>query len=90
MLYACVTGNEVKENVHITLVDFRKKVLQVLVCAVSGSDLAVIGNIIACISERRLKAGIYPDSVAAKLPDVVELFGDTVEVAYAVAVGVIE
>ena len=62
-----MTRNKVKKNVHITLVNLIKKMPEILVSSVSGSDLAVVGNIIARIAERGLEAGIYPDSVAAQL-----------------------
>ena len=90
VLNACVTWNKVKKNVHITLVSLIKKVSEILVGSVSGSNLAVVGNIIASIAERRLEAGIYPDSVAAQLFDIIKLFDYSVEVADTVTVGVVE
>ena len=63
---------------------------EILVSSVSGSDLAVVGNIIARIAERGLEAGIYPDSVAAQLFDIIKLFDYSVEVADTVTVSVVE
>ena len=85
-----MTRNKVKKNVHITLVNLIKKMPEILVSSVSGSDLAVVGNIIARIAERGLEAGIYPDSVAAQLFDIIKLFDYSVEVADTVTVGVVE
>ena len=90
MFNARMSRNEVKKNVYPALVSLLKNTFEVFVRAVSRSGFSVIGNIIACISERGFKARVYPYRITAKLFDIIELFNDAVKVADTVTVRIIE
>ena len=60
----------------------------VLVRAVARGDLFVVAHIIARILERRIKAGVDPQGIAAQVPDVVEFGNNALQITDAVAVGI--
>ena len=53
-----------------------------------GMDAAVVADVVAPVLERRRVDGIQPDGVDAERLEIVEMRGDAVEVADAVAVRV--
>ncbi len=73
MLLAGVAGHKVEQNVHPAGVRLTEQLLQVLVRAVAGRDLAVIPYIIARVLHGRIKAGVQPNRVAAKGLYIVQL-----------------
>ena len=85
-----VTGHEVEQDVHSPGVSLGEHPREVLVGAVARRGGVVVLHVVARVAERRLEAGVYPERVAAELPDVIQLFGDTVEIADSVCVGVVE
>ena len=58
--------------------------------AVVGMDVVVVGDVVAVVLERRGIEGQQPEGVDAEILQIVELFGEALEVADAVAVAVAE
>ena len=90
MLIGGVTGHEVEQDADALGVSRLKEPHQVPVGAVAGSDLFVVADVVARVHERGVIDGIEPDRVAAQLLHIVELLDNTLDVADAVAVGIVE
>ena len=75
---------------HIPLVDFLEQPFQVFVGAVSGSGLIIVRDVISCVAERRFKAGVHPDGVAAKLLNIVKALDNALKIAYTVGIGILK
>src|SRR5262249_42542041 len=56
--------------------------------AEQGIDVAIIADVVTVILHRRPEERRQPDRIDAKARDVIELFGDALEVAHAVAIAV--
>ena len=85
-----VARHQVQQHVHAPPVGLGEQPLQILVGAVARGHGVIVGHVVACVSEGRIKAGIQPQGVAAQVKNIVQLFRDAVQVADAVGVGVPE
>ena len=47
-----MSGNKVEENFNSLFVCLVKKVYKVVVCSVTGGNLLVVANVIACVHKR--------------------------------------
>ena len=90
MGFTGVARHQVQQHPDAPLVSFTKQVHQVGLGAVTGGYLLVIPDIVAGILEGGVVDGVEPQGVAAQALDIVQLFGDAVEVTDAIAVGVLE
>ena len=86
VLYGGVPGDKVEQNLHAAAVHLAEEPCKVIVCAVSRRDGIIVGNIIACVTERRLKERIQPYRVATELLYIIELFYDSVYISHAVCI----
>ncbi len=73
---------------HATRVRRGEQVLEVFIGAVAFGDTRVIADVITGVAERRGEAGIDPQRVATQFLYIVEVFGDALDVADAVIVGI--
>ena len=89
MLARSVVQHQVHKHPDVMLVRRGDERLEVVVRAVIRLDLVVIGDVVSVIA-RRLGDGHQPDAVGAESCDVVELLGETAQVADAVAVAVVK
>ena len=87
---ARVAGHQVEQHTDALLMRGPEQRGGVLVRAVARGDLFVVAHIIARILERRIKAGVDPQGIAAQVPDIVELSNNALQITDAVAVGIIE
>ena len=87
---ARVAGHQVEQHTDALLMRGPEQRGGVLVRAVARGDLFVVAHIIARILERRIKAGVDPQGIAAQVPDIVELGNNALQITDAVAVGIIE
>ena len=90
MLHRGVAGYQIQKNMDASAVGLSKQPLQILIGSVSGRDHAVICHVIACVSKRRGKAGIDPQSIKAHLTDIIQLANDTRKITNAIGVGIQE
>src|SRR5688500_4864206 len=97
MLARRVVEHEVHEHANATLVRFRHEALEILVGSVLPVDLVVIRDVVAVIA-RRFGDRHQPDARGAKVAagaglavvDVIELLDETLQIADAVAITVVE
>ena len=88
MLTGGMARDEIEQHMQAVLMGCFKQLLHVFVGAIARRNGIVIGNIIAGIPERRGKAGIQPDSTAAKAADIVQLLDNALQVADAICIGI--
>ena len=77
-------------DVHAALVRLGKQSLEVRIGTVARRHLAVVGNIIAGILERRHETRVDPDCAASQLTDIVKLLDDARDITDPIAIGVPE
>ena len=90
VLVGGVIENHVEDDADVVLLRFGDETVEVGEGAVLGVDVFVVGDVVAEVDLWRGVHGRDPDGVDAELLEVVEALGDAVEVADAVAVGVLE
>ena len=90
VLVGGVVEDHVEDDADVALLGFGDEAVEVGEGAVLGVDVFVVGDVVAEVDLRRGVHGRDPDGVDAEGLEVVEALGDAVEVADAVAVGVLE
>jgi len=85
-----VVDHQLGDHLQAALVRFVEENLEVVARAVARVDVAVVTDVVAIVLERRRVEGQQPHRAHAQLLDVVELGGEALEVADAVAVRVVE
>ena len=90
MLVAGVVHDEVDDHPDVALVRLVEEVVEVLDRADLGEDVGVVGDVVPAVAQRRGEERRHPQAVDAEPLEVVELLGQPLEVAGAVAVGVAE
>src|ERR1700691_5085723 len=90
MLVGGVVEDQIHNDADVALVRFGDKAVEVGEGAVLRVDVGVVGDVVAEVDLRRRIDGGEPDGVDAERLEIVEARGDAVEVADAVAVGVLE
>ena len=90
MLVGGVVEHHVEQDADVALLRLGDEAVEVGEGAVLRVDALVVGDVVAEVDLRRGIHGRDPDGVDAEGLEVVEALGDAVEVADAVAVGVLE
>ncbi|MNL29706.1 hypothetical protein D3C87_1513990 [compost metagenome] len=90
MLIRRVVDDKLDDDADSALVCGFDKCTKILHRAVVGADIAVVCDVITIVAARRGKEGQEPDRISAERGDVIELFGQPLEVAYSVAVRVVK
>ena len=90
MLVGRVVDHQIHHDLQTALVRFGKQLVHILQGAEQRIDILIIGNIVAVVVLRRLVDRGEPHHVHAEVGEVVETAGDALQVADAVAVGILE
>ena len=90
VLVAGVVHHEVDDHADVALVRLVEEVVEVLDGAGLGKDVGEVGDVVATVAQRRGEERRHPQAVDAQPVQVVELLGQSAEVADPVAVGVLE
>ena len=90
MLVGGVVGHEVEQNLEPPPMGLHQQIVEIGQRAEARIDVAIVGDVIAEINHRRRVDGRDPDRVDAKADKIVEPPLDPLEVADAVAVGVLK
>ncbi len=90
VLVAGVVHDEVDDHAHAALVGGVHELHEVGEVAELGQDGGVVGDVVAAVAQGRLEEGRQPEAVDAEPLQIVELGGQALEVADAVAVAVLE
>ena len=90
VLVAGVVHDEVDDDAHAALVRGVDELHEVGEVAELRQDVGVVGDVVAAVAQRRLEERRQPEAVDAEPLEVVELGGQALEVADAVAVAVLE
>ena len=85
-----VVHDEVDDHPDAALVRRVEEAVEVLDGAELGQDVGVVGDVVAAVAQRRGEERRHPQAVDAEPLEVVELLGQPLEVADAVAVAVVE
>ena len=85
-----MTGHQVEADFNLAPVGFPAESIEVPVGSVAWCNPIIISHIIAGILERRHKTGINPHRVDAQPLQIIQFLNYPGDVAYAVAVGIIE
>ena len=80
--------HEIDDHANAAAMSLRYEAIERGKIAEVGMDAAVVADVVAPVLERRRVDGIQPDGVDAERLEIVEMRGDAVEVADAVAVRV--
>jgi hypothetical protein len=90
MLIGGVVDDQLGDHLQAAAVRLGHEPAKVLQRAVVGMHVAVVGDVIAVVAQRRGIEGQQPQRVDAELLDIVEALRQAGEVAEAVAVRVVE
>ena len=90
MLVGGVRQHELGDDPHAAPVALGQKAPEVAQRPVGGVDLAVVGDVVAVVAQRRRIEGKKPERRHSQPLQVVELLDQSLEVADAVPVGVAE
>ena len=90
MLITGVIDHQIHQHLHATFVGTVQNLFEGLHTAEFGSDVHVVGDVIAAVSAGGRVDGGEPDAVHTQFLQIVQLFVDTQQVAHAVAVTVLE
>ncbi len=90
MLVRGVVHHHVHDDADVALVGLGDQAVEVGEGAVLRIDVLVVGDVVAEVDLRRGIDGREPDGVDAELLQIVEALGDAVQVADAVAVGILK
>ena len=85
-----VVHHQLDDHLEVAVVGRPQEPLEAGQVAVARVDRAVVGDVVAVVAQRRREERQHPHGVDAELDEVVELGGQPVEVADAVAVRVAE
>ena len=90
MLFGGVSGNQIQQYMDPASVCLFKQVNQVLIRSISGRCLLIVADVISGIVERRVEAGIDPQSIASKVFDVIQLRYNPLKISDTICVAVAE
>jgi hypothetical protein len=90
MFLGSVSGYQIQQYPNVPFMGLGKKPEEVFVAAIAVGDLLVIPHIVPRVPERRVKTGVNPQRVTAKPPDIIKFFDYPLNVAYAVAIGIVK
>ena len=90
VLVAGVVHHEVDDHADVALVRLVEEVVEVLDRAGLGEDVGEVGDVVAAVAQGRGEERRHPQAVDAQPVQVVELLGQSAEVADPVAVRVLE
>ena len=89
MLAGCVVENKVNDDLYLSLMSLFEKILEIFHCSVFGIDGVIIQHIVAMI-RRRWVDRHEPNCIDSKFLQVIQFFGDAVEVADSVPVCIVK
>src|SRR5688572_17720498 len=90
MLVRGVIRHEIEDELHAAGVHFREQAIEIFERAERRRDVAVVGDVVAEILHRRGVDRRDPHRVDAEPREVIEALANAVEIAFAVAVAVLE
>ena len=90
MLVRGVVHDELGHHAQPALVGLAHEALEVGARAVGRMHVLEVGDVVAVVAQRTRIERHHPDRVHAQVAHVVELLGETAEIADAVAVGIVE
>ena len=90
VLVAGVIDDEVKNQLHMPLLDGFQQLIEVSHRPKLSHDLAIVANVVSVVGVGRIKMRAQPDHIDTELLNVVQLGGNPLQVADAIPVGVLE
>jgi len=90
MLIGRVVQDQLDDDAQTAIVRGLQEILEVIEVPVARMNIDVIGDVVTVVSQWRGEEGQQPETRHAKVSKVVELFVQSLKVADAVRVGVIE
>ena len=90
MLIGSMVDNKIQNDPDTMLVSLFDQLIHVLVTSEARVDFTVITDIVTVVVLWRVKNRAEPDHIDPKVLKVGELFNNTLEIAEAVAVGILE
>ena len=90
MLVRSVVHNQIHNDLQAALVRFGKQLIHIFHRAEQRVDILIVGDIVAVIVLRGLVDGGEPQHIHAKTCKIVKTTGDALDVANAVAIGILE
>ena len=90
MLVGCMSRHKVQEHLDSSLVCLSEEFIQVFIRSITRGNLQVIPYIISGIHERGIKTRIDPEGIASKIPDIVKLLNDALQVTDPVMISIQE
>src|SRR5438045_5490094 len=90
MLIAGVIDHQLGDDTQAALMGLAQKGLEIVDRAVAGMDSRVIGDVVSVVAQWRGIERQEPDDVDAEVLEVVELAGQSLEVADAVVIAIEE
>ncbi len=90
VLVGGVVNDELDEHLHVALVCFGEKALEVVDGAVAGINTGVVGDVVAVVAQWRREEGEEPETGDSEILQVIEARDKAREVANAVTIGVLE
>ncbi len=90
MRHRRVAGHQIQQHMHVPLMGFFKYLYQVLIASIAGRYRKIILHVITRVAKRRLKTGIDPERVTAKLLNVIQFFDNALQIPDTVPVGIVE
>ena len=90
MLVRGVVDHQLDHHLHVATVSGIEKGTEIVQRPVGWVHVAIVGDVVAVIPQRRWKEGQQPEARDAQVLQVVELLQETAEVAYPVVVAVEE
>ena len=90
MLVGAVVYDKIHDELHSALMYLGKESVEILHCSEFTHDSLIVSYVIAVVIIRRIIDGAAPDGVNSERFEVVKLFDYTAEVAYSVAVRILE
>jgi hypothetical protein len=85
-----MAGDQIEQDADTFFVGLREKPEEVLVGSIAGCGLFIVPHIVARILKGRIKTGVDPQGVTAETMDIIQFLNNPLNVAYPVAIGVVE
>ena len=89
MIASCMIDNEINDNLDVPLVGFVEEPFEIGHCPIIGMHGLVVRHIVLVVGWRRHDRH-KPNRVRAQLLDVVQFLGYPIEIAYPIAIAVVE
>ena len=90
MLLGGVAGNEVQQHAYALFVGLLKQMVQIFIGSITGGCLLIIPDIVARVLKGGVETGIDPKGIAAQVPYVVQLPGDSLKIPDPIPVGILK